>query len=109
MRRGAWTHGHCTDLRAARRAAPAEIPLRRGLHSSAVVLARRAADSAVVLDHISWHLGGAREEVLAIECPRCRTWSSSVEGLRAFAPAPSSRPRDSPSPFSKNIPPPVNL
>ena len=52
------------NLRAPRRVAPAEVPLRSALRPPAVDAARPPADSSVVLDHRARHLGSAGEEIL---------------------------------------------
>ena len=51
-------------LRAARRRAPAQVPLRQVLYSPAVAVVRRATHPAVVLDHLPRYVGSARQEVL---------------------------------------------
>ena len=38
-------------------------------------------------------MGGARPQILAIECPRCPTWRLLAEVPRGFTPARGSRPR----------------
>ena len=56
-----------------------QVPLRPLLHSPAVVLVRRAAHPAVVLDHVSRAMGGPRPQVVRCRMPRdASTWSSSV-------------------------------
>src|SRR5206468_2589261 len=55
---------HCADLCTARHLTAAEIPLRSVVRAAALVRARRAADPAVVLDYLPWHVGEAGEEVL---------------------------------------------
>ena len=48
---------HRADLRAARHPAPPQVPLRPPLRAPPVVLARRATDRALVLDHVPRHRG----------------------------------------------------
>jgi lipopolysaccharide/colanic/teichoic acid biosynthesis glycosyltransferase len=58
--RQARTHRSRPDLRSARHSAPAQVPLRPRLHPPAGVLAGRAADPALFLDHLPRPLGTSR-------------------------------------------------
>ena len=60
LRRAARADRRRADLRAARRGAAPQVPLRPLLHPPAVVLARRAAHPPVVLDHVPRHVGDTR-------------------------------------------------
>ena len=63
-RRPSRAHRHRAGLRAARHFAPRQIPVRRVLHPTAVVLARYPFDSPVVLDKLPWHMGIQGPQVL---------------------------------------------
>ncbi len=93
----------CADLRAARRHQAPQVSVRQALHPPSIVLARRAPDPAVVLDHVPRHMGSARPQVLAIECPRCTMWRLLAEAPLGFTPERDSLPQDSTRHCSKNI------
>src|SRR5260221_896409 len=64
MRGAAGADGRCADLRAPRRHSPPQIQVRPAVYPAAVVLARHAADHALVLDYLPRHVGNPRQKIL---------------------------------------------
>ncbi len=64
-RGAAGADGRRPDLRGPGRAAPAEVPVRPPLHPLAGLLARRAPDRALVLDHLPRALGAPGAEAVS--------------------------------------------
>src|SRR5437764_3901896 len=64
LRGEAGTDRRGANLRAARRGPAPEIPVRPDLHRPPIVVARRAADTPVVLDYVSRHVGITRQKIL---------------------------------------------